>query len=52
MSLELAIADKKNAVVEVKIEKEKNRGRTTNKTQTGKIESNRRTPDLILGGKQ
>lgn len=41
MSLKLAIADKKKAVVEEKIEKEKNRGSTNNKAQTGMIETNR-----------
>jgi hypothetical protein len=41
MSLKLASIERQNAVVEEKIVKTKNKGRTRNRTQTGRTESNR-----------
>ena len=51
MSLKFA-TDRKKAVYKQKVEDEINRGRTKNIAQTGRTESNRKTPALILVDKK
>ena len=48
ISLKLARNVSENVVYKDKCAEEKDRGITRNRTRTGKIESNRGTPDLIL----